>query len=147
MADRVCERCAGRGGWEGWPGFTCYRCGGSGKDPVSAEAASKRAVAVARRDANFRAAQQATQAEREAKCAALIALACGRYENDPRVQEMIDRVVALTNGRLEASEACITLLKKDLSHGNSAEYRRLDNLSYPQLFDFVTQKEGTHAQM
>lgn len=23
-----CTRCAGQGGWKGWPGFTCYRCGG-----------------------------------------------------------------------------------------------------------------------
>ncbi len=30
-AQTICPRCAGRGGWEGWPGFTCHRCGGKGK--------------------------------------------------------------------------------------------------------------------
>lgn len=25
-----CPRCNGRGGWEGWPEFTCYLCRGTG---------------------------------------------------------------------------------------------------------------------
>lgn len=34
--DYTCQRCGGRGGWEGWPDYVCYECGGSGKsDRVS----------------------------------------------------------------------------------------------------------------
>ncbi len=29
--DYTCQRCGGRGGWEGWPDYVCYECGGSGK--------------------------------------------------------------------------------------------------------------------
>lgn len=33
-AREICRRCNGRGGWEGWPDFTCYRCGGDGREPL-----------------------------------------------------------------------------------------------------------------
>lgn len=36
MADdgpNTCRKCFGAGGWEHWPGFTCYRCAGVGIDP------------------------------------------------------------------------------------------------------------------
>jgi hypothetical protein len=29
-----CNRCGGAGGFKGWPGYTCFRCGGNGIDPT-----------------------------------------------------------------------------------------------------------------
>lgn len=29
----ACHRCGGQGGYSGWPGYTCFRCGGNGVDP------------------------------------------------------------------------------------------------------------------
>ncbi len=33
-SQRYCVRCGGAGGHNMWPGFTCFRCGGSGIDPT-----------------------------------------------------------------------------------------------------------------
>jgi len=32
-----CYRCGGAGGFNGWPGFTCFRCRGNGVDPTHKE--------------------------------------------------------------------------------------------------------------
>ena len=34
--EEPCDRCGGAGGYQGWPGFTCYQCGGKGSQAVAA---------------------------------------------------------------------------------------------------------------
>lgn len=31
-AAEICSRCSGAGGYKHWPGFKCFKCGGSGID-------------------------------------------------------------------------------------------------------------------
>lgn len=34
-SETPCTRCGGAGGWKHWPGYTCYRCNGTGVDPTA----------------------------------------------------------------------------------------------------------------
>lgn len=65
-----CHRCGGAGGFRGWPGFTCYRCGGGcfeapRETPVyDAETLAKLVAAQEKRDAK-KAAKQAAKVARD----------------------------------------------------------------------------------
>jgi len=64
----ACTRCGGAGGFKGWPGFTCYRCGG-----VNSRAFEVAFVRVY--TAEKLAKLNASQAKRDAKRAAVAAAA------------------------------------------------------------------------
>ena len=81
----TCERCGGRGGWEGWPGFVCYECGGTGKSKphvVKIYTPEHEAKLAAQRQARA----EKRQKEREAKAIAergqnLIAAGFGKEDD------------------------------------------------------------------
>lgn len=88
--DYTCQRCGGRGGWEGWPDYVCYECGGSGtSDRVSViKVYTPEHAAKLAKQREARAAK--AEAERVAKAIA------GRGENLRKAgfgQEEIDGVV------------------------------------------------------
>jgi hypothetical protein len=89
----ACTRCGGAGGSTGWPGFTCFDCGGHGRGRLEsgraytpeqyaalqarrAKAEAKRAAKIEAKRAAERAASVALRAEFDAKHPGLYEAAC-----------------------------------------------------------------------
>lgn len=101
FVDWTCQRCGGRGGWEGWPDYTCYECGGSGRGerPTTIKVYTPEHAAKLAKQREARAAK--AEAERTAKAilergANLKKAGFGQEEIDGVVTWVIYRVVGNT---------------------------------------------------
>lgn len=68
---RSCGRCGGEGGWQHWPGFTCFKCGGSGEEPLTALRFQAKPPTRAKREAKAQAEYDAREAAYAAALAEL----------------------------------------------------------------------------
>lgn len=67
--DHACQRCGGEGGFKGWPGYTCYRCGGATRR-VNGRYLDPNPYKVRVYTEDHLARLNASQAKRDAKAAA-----------------------------------------------------------------------------
>ena len=66
-----CPKCAGEGGWRGWPGYVCYECGGRGTITVEQGSIERNAKARAKRLEQSRDEMEANMIKSEVVFAAL----------------------------------------------------------------------------
>lgn len=65
--EQKCTRCGGAGGYQFWPDFTCFRCGGNGRDPSPLTIKLYTAEGLAKLKTRREKAQAKRQAKAEAE--------------------------------------------------------------------------------
>lgn len=125
LIDHACTRCGGAGGYRGWPGFTCYRCGAS-----------------TRRDAEGRFLDPSPIRERVYQKAHLDRLNASQQKRDAkkRAEAQAKRNAAEAEGRASFPEAVALLDAIDLDSIGDREWSFMERMAAKWQHDrFITE--------
>lgn len=112
-----CSRCGGAGGWQFWPGFTCYLCGGSGlarQKRVKLYSAEKLAKLTATKEKRAETKRNKQLASQEAFKATEIDLfkVLERHINVPFIQSVRDTITKTGKVTDKQRDAIMTAAKR-----------------------------------